>query len=326
MKPSDAEETKTRQASAGHEAGYENKSSCCSTFNWDDSETVAYNNPLFPAYVRYGCLSAYPDYSAISHWHPDLELILVKKGTMMYQMNEEHIELSENNGLLVNSRQIHRGFSPTRSECEFICILLNPELLRANQWFYENCIEPIVENPSYPYLYLDGSGWQSAVLDRIDRIYHSCGDGAAEAPADKSCYFRLLEDFLAVMKLLCENLPADETPRQTKSAELASLKSMLTYIEEHYAESVTLSDIAGAGACCKSRCSLLFRKYLQDTPLAYTVKLRLRKSQAALLNSDASITEIAYAHGFNGASYYCETFRKYYQVSPARYRKTHMQL
>ena len=45
----------------------------CSAFNMDFSETVAYNNPLFPAYVRYDILSCYPNYSAISHWHEDLE-------------------------------------------------------------------------------------------------------------------------------------------------------------------------------------------------------------------------------------------------------------
>ncbi len=48
----------------------------CSVFNSDSSETVAYNNPLFPAYVVYGFLSSYPDYSSISHWHKDLEFIL----------------------------------------------------------------------------------------------------------------------------------------------------------------------------------------------------------------------------------------------------------
>lgn len=52
----------------------------CSVFNSDSSETVAYNNPLFPAYVVYSLLSSYPDYSAISHWHKDLEFIAVKKG------------------------------------------------------------------------------------------------------------------------------------------------------------------------------------------------------------------------------------------------------
>lgn len=34
----------------------DNKTRPCSVFNPDFSETVAYNNPLFPAYVVYGFL------------------------------------------------------------------------------------------------------------------------------------------------------------------------------------------------------------------------------------------------------------------------------
>lgn len=50
----------------------------CSILNLDSSETVAYNTPLFPAYIRYGILSSYPDYSTVGHWHKDLELVLSK--------------------------------------------------------------------------------------------------------------------------------------------------------------------------------------------------------------------------------------------------------
>ena len=86
---------------------------------------------------------------------------------------------------------------------------------------------------------------------------------------------------------------------------------------------LTLADIALSGACCKSRCSLLFKKYLRDTPITYTTKLRLRKSLLVLLASDKTITDIAYEYGFGGASYYCETFKKYYGTSPLLYKKTH---
>lgn len=97
---------------------------------------------------------------------------------------------------------------------------------------------------------------------------------------------------------------------------------MMTYIEEHFANHISLEEIALARACCKSKCSLLFKKYLRDTPITYTTKLRLRKSLDALLESDSGITEIAYEHGFGDASYYCETFQKYYGISPLKYRKT----
>lgn len=46
-----------------------------SVFNSVSSETAAYNNPLFHAYVIYGFLSSYPDFSSISHWHKNLAFI-----------------------------------------------------------------------------------------------------------------------------------------------------------------------------------------------------------------------------------------------------------
>lgn len=289
----------------------------CSTFNLDSSETVAYNNPLFPAYVRYGTLSAYPDYSAVSHWHKDLEFILIKKGNMTYNVNGELIELSEGNGIMVNSRQLHYGFSPEHRECEFICILLSPELLSGNEWFYQNYIEPVIENTQYPYLYLGKEEWSRSILEKLDKLYSFFTVQSEQGLP----YFELIDEFLSIMKMLYENLDVKNYGKTKASNELTSLKSMMTYIEEHFTQRITLENIASSGNCCKSRCSLLFKKYLRETPMTCTIRLRLRKSLAALLDSDKSITEIAYEYGFCGVSYYCETFQKYYGTSPLRYRK-----
>ena len=289
----------------------------CSVFNLDSSETIAYNNLLFPAYVRYGILSSYPDYSAVSHWHKDLEFILIKKGSMTYNVNGELIDLSEGNGIMVNSRQLHYGFSPEHRECEFICILLSTELLQGNEWFYQNYIVPVTENSIYPYLYLEHNGWTLFILEKLDKIYTSF-DVQVEK---ESLYFALIDDFLSIMRALYENLDVRNQVRTKGSGDLASVRGMISYIEEHFAQRISLEDLSLAGACCKSRCSLLFKKYLRDTPMTYIAKLRLRKSLVALLDSDKSIADIAYEFGFCGASYYCENFQKYYGISPLKYRK-----
>lgn len=289
----------------------------CPVFNSDSSETVAYNNPLFPAYVVYGFLSSYPDYSSISHWHKDLEFILIKKGTMTYNVNGRLIELEEGSGIIVNSRQLHYGFSIEHNECEFICILLSPELLHVNDWFYQNCIEPITENASCPYLCLRRNGWMTSIMEKLDKIYESFG----KIPAKSSSYFELMDDYFAIMKMLYENLDIENQPRKPEPSDLSCLRNMITYIEEHYMERITLADIALSGACCKSKCSLLFKKYMRDTPINYITKLRLRKSLSTLLGTNSNITSIAYEYGFNGASYYCETFKKYYGMPPLIYKK-----
>lgn len=289
----------------------------CSIFNLDASETVAYNNPLFPAYVRYGILSSYPDYSAVSHWHKDLEFIAIKKGSMTYNVNGELVDLTEGSGIMVNSRQLHYGFSLEHKECEFICILFSPELLSGNEWFYQNYIEPVTENSLYPYLYLERKEWKGSILEKLDNLYSSF----TVQPEQELFYFTLIDEFLSIMKLLYENLDVKHQGRTKASNELTTLKNMITYIEEHFAQHITLENIALSGACCKSRCSLLFKKYLRETPMSYIAKLRLQKSLSVLLDSEKSITEIAYEYGFCGASYYCETFQKYYRTSPLKYRK-----
>ena len=293
------------------------KATYCSTINMDFSETVAYNNPLFPAYIMYDFLSSYPDYSAVSHWHKDLEFIVVRKGSMTYNVNGELIELTEGSGIMVNSRQLHYGFSAEHRECEFICTLLSPELLSGNEWFYQNYIEPVTENSLYPYLYLGKKEWEKSLLEKLDRLYLTF----SVQPEEDFNYFILLDEFLSIMKILFENLDTENHAKTKESNELTSLKSMITYIEEHFAQRITLENIALSGTCCKSRCSLLFKKYLRETPMTYIAKLRLRKSLTALLDSDKSITDIAYEYGFCGASYYCETFQKYYGISPLKYRK-----
>ena len=289
----------------------------CSAFNMDFSETVAYNNPLFPAYVRYDILSCYPNYSAISHWHEDLEFIYVKKGKMTYNVNGELVELPENTGIMVNSRQLHFGFSGERQECEFLCILLSPELLRGNRWFYQTCIEYVTRNAQYPYLLLKEEGWQGYILERLDALYHAYTE---EENGALRC-FKTMEIFSSIMEKVYENIHTAHSFSVKDNADLNALRNMMTYIEEHFTQPVSLYDIALSGACCKSKCSALFRKYLHDTPVVYMTKLRLKKSLSPLLNSDACITDIAYENGFCSGSYYCETFRKYYGMAPFQYRK-----
>ena len=112
----------------------------------DDSENVNYNVKGYPVYIRKSCLSRYPNYSCISHWHEDLEFIIVLSGSMRYNVNGEIIDLMEGNGIFVNSRRFHYGYSENATECEFVCILLHPSLFCVNEYFENLYINPIIGN------------------------------------------------------------------------------------------------------------------------------------------------------------------------------------
>ncbi|MCM1124840.1 MAG: AraC family transcriptional regulator [Lachnospiraceae bacterium] len=163
-------------------------------------------------------------------------------------------------------------------------------------------------------------------MNKIELLYRSFKTASSDAPAKELSYFEVIEIFCSMVKILYQNLPSPHPVTLKEAYELTSLKNMITYVEEHLAERLTLDDIALAGACCKSRCSYIFKKYLRDTPISYITKLRLRKSLVSLLKTDSGVTDIAYECGFGGASYYCEIFRKYYGISPLQYKKEQLAL
>ena len=287
---------------------------CPSTvLNSDASENVDYNNPNFPAYIKKRQLSSYPDYRAISHWHDDLEFILILEGQMCYDVNGQKSALQAGEGIFVNSRCFHYGYSDAHTECHFLCILLSPELLSINTYIIENCLNPLIENIHFPYQKLSPAiPWQHAILHDLEILY--------EYNANSIQPFIILEKFSHIIGLLSENihiLPDDDK----NTEDIQSLTAMIGYVQQNYANKILLKNISTAGNCCKTKCTSLFQKYLDTSPMLYLNHYRLDKSIFLLRNTTMSITEIAYACGFSNTSYFCELFRQYYDTSPGKYRK-----
>ena len=290
---------------------------CPSTvLNSDASENVAYNNPDFPAYIKKGQLSSYPDFRAVSHWHDDLEFILILEGQMSYDVNGQKINLQAGEGIFVNSRCFHFGYSDTHTECHFICILLSPQLLSANTYVIQNCLDPLIQNIHFPYQKLTPAiQWQNSILRDLEMIY--------EHNIKNIQPFIILEKTARIFRLLSENM--DFFPDHDKNAEdILALTAMIGYVQKNYPNKIFLKDISSAGNCCKTKCASLFQKYLTTSPMLYLNRYRLEKAIFLLRNTTMSVTEIAYTCGFSNTSYFCEIFHKYYDTTPGKCRSRNL--
>lgn len=65
---------------------------------------------------------------------------------MSYNVNGCSTNLETGNGILVNSRQLHHGYSTDHTECEFICILLHPLLLCASEYYGKQYVELLISS------------------------------------------------------------------------------------------------------------------------------------------------------------------------------------
>lgn len=282
--------------------------------NIDRSERVLYDMADYPVYVRKGALSSYPNYSAESHWHNDVEFILILSGEMLYNVNGEIVLLREGEGIFVNSGQLHFGYSDKREECVFICVILHPVLLCSSKSMEENCIKPIISDESIPYYRFGQTReWERGVLSAIREIYNVCGEKFAELKIQRA--------FFDIWISLCENIISAKKETVATDHHLSTLKDMLSYINQNYREKLTLENIAHAGGVGKTGCCAIFKKYINKTPNGYLTELRLRHGTELLLESDKTVLEISYEVGFSGASYFTEMFRRFYGCSPREYRK-----
>ncbi len=278
----------------------------------DGSEKVKYDYDGYYAYSRKSFLSVWQNFSADSHWHDDFEFISVISGYMDYNVNGEIIRINSGEGIIVNSRQLHFGFSEEKKECEFICILLHPMLLCTSQYIDREFVTPILADSSIPYIFLNSStAWQKKILDILSEIY-DCKERFSAPLLIQGLFYE-------IWLLLTENT-LKLNRKKAKDRNLSVLKDMLFFIQKNYVSKITLEDIAKSGNVSKSTCLVIFKKYLQDTPSNYLIGYRLKKAIELLKKTGMSISEIAFETGFQGASYFSETFKKFYSCTPSEYR------
>lgn len=64
----------------------------------------------------------------------------------------------------------------------------------------------------------------------------------------------------------------------------------------------------------------LFGRYLNCSPKKYFVDLRLQKAQRLLVQTDMSVTEVAFATGFNSPTHFSKTYRVHFGIQPSGQR------
>ena len=93
----------------------------------------------------------------------------------------------------------------------------------------------------------------------------------------------------------------------------------VNYIHTNYSEKISLNDIARVCSLSPFQFSRAFKREQGMTPWQFIVQYRISKAMELLRTPGISVTEVAFAVGFNDLSYFARRFRQYAGVSPSKY-------
>ena len=99
------------------------------------------------------------------------------------------------------------------------------------------------------------------------------------------------------------------------------LGQILGYIHAHLGPELTQHEVAEAARLSPAAFSQFFRRSLGTSYVQYVNELKIRNASRALLDTNQSITEIAYNAGFNNLSHFNAQFQRFRRLSPRAFRR-----
>ena len=145
----------------------------------------------------------------------------------------------------------------------------------------------------------------------------------------RGAYFKMRvvsrEQHTAAVKLLilfAEHLSilSNQIVIQRDNAEPPRIAKAKDFIREHYAEDLSLSQVAQFANASLFYFCKLFRRATGLTFTNFLARVRIERSRNLLVNPQLSVSEVAYEVGFQSISHFNRTFRRILGQSPTEYR------
>jgi AraC family transcriptional activator of pobA len=100
----------------------------------------------------------------------------------------------------------------------------------------------------------------------------------------------------------------------------ALVQRVIEYIEENYADGISLADVARALSYSPSHLTSLVRRETGLPVTSWIIERRLRAARERLLETDEPVAAVAEAVGFGDAHYFARQFARSNGTTPTRWR------
>lgn len=276
----------------------------------DQKEDAKHGESFFPVQKYITNLSS--EYMGVTnHWHEEAELTLITSGKCIYKIDLVEYEVEEGDILFVPPLFLHSITLGNNKKVSSETYVFHLKFLGGNSTdicstrylapiMNQEFFMPYVIKPNHPaYVSL------RKIFNQINTTYDESIIGYELA---------LKSLFLQTIFLLLQYSKKVAVPETEKVSD--KIKNVLDYIELHYFETITVSQLAKLCYFSDYHFMRFFKKHMNMTCVEYINNLRLEKAVELFEKGNSSIMEVSLSVGFHNLSYFHRAFKKKYHMTP----------
>ena len=101
----------------------------------------------------------------------------------------------------------------------------------------------------------------------------------------------------------------------------SKIQMAIGYIQEHFAENLTVNVLAEHYGMSPNYFSSMFKKEMSRSAVNYVTELRINQARELLYHSELSVVDISKKVGYEDSQYFFRVFKKYLGMTPLQYRE-----
>lgn len=252
-----------------------------------------------------------------THWHEEVELNYIVEGEGQIFLNGERYVVSEGDILIIPSNVLHAAYLQKGSVLHYDAFVFSHAILGAgnNDRSATECIYPLLNGNLKIDSHITSCHREyTDICSCIKKIF-TC------AKENRAIDDLLLKSELFHLIYLLEKDASEKKKEDMGITDSNLIRPALSYMVEHYAETITVDQLAGYCNLSKSYFMSCFKHATGTSAIEHLIQLRLAAACKALNHTNGHISDIAVSCGYNNLSNFNRQFKKYIGCSPILYQK-----
>lgn len=278
-------------------------------------ERVKHGDEGFPVGWYPKLNKTWKNYFFVSHWHTEIEIIVVEKGSMEVIIGGISCILKPGTLVIIPPNTLHTAYKIASTDCSFSCLVFSPHFIESSN---DDEIQLKVLTPFFQDNFSEDYFISMNELE-LDKIWKKIVRSLNKQEfinylLIKGLLIQIIAEIL-ISKSSLINMPKNDSIREQRE------KNILNFLEENYMKKLTLKDLSDALNLSKEQFSRFFRDSFRQSPMQYLMQFRIQKASYLLIEKDWTINTIAEVTGFDSGNYFARVFKQHLELTPTEFRK-----